>query len=798
MKLSRMNEALLGKWLWGFGLKNDGSWKIVIISRFGVKEFGWSSREVVESFGCGVWRGVMKISEIFGKKGRIKVGVGSRVRFWEDRWLLDSSVKELYPLLFCLSDNHECSGQEVMILDHTRISWNLGFHQNLNDWEMNIIISLLEKLISFDHHLGEEDNMTCVECAKGVFPVKTFYKALDTSTHNTHLSFLKEKVANSCFVPVLIGHAIDDDFIRPHHSERIYNAYVGDKNIIKFEGDHNSPRPQFYFDSITIFFHNILQPPKEVVEGNYFDRVHDYYGKDSWDAMHEVGYAKQRKIEESKGTSTEDAISDLRSWRPMSRMEVQDQVASPQELTGANPHSGTPLTNQGQQGVITGSPVPLAAPWFPVDLQRKEKPKKTYKRNMIATRKSLALYGPAEEFDSKKRATTGTVPSYSPEDKESAIGEGREHDPIASSSGLLSFEISNNHPDFPLVPTTIDDDQYVEYPLDNLSDFPCNMEEEERMFMEAVIMSLKDLEIRHPSEEEQLSSGRESSSNVEQEGSSKIDVSSTPGTDDTHDLSYEHELTVSTSSAVALTFDKPPTSLLESTSNVNSASIKKSSSTDKSTQDDDSTGGTRAILTVQKNPANHIKNDAHKIYKGLNGDNDFKHREAYKILAQEPQWANLRDDGLNHAVHIPSNVARRTSNNSSLGNSVGSNNLLEDPNDLPTPQSAGPNSDLDSSLYEGGNRPIGQKLYRKNIASQKAMEGVTASGSGVHALLDELQLEKIQAKEEKERKKKKSRSNAILAIRNGFGVSKERSQNHGERLEYSFWTSIVILSTKAS
>ncbi|KAF6147140.1 hypothetical protein GIB67_036859, partial [Kingdonia uniflora] len=39
------------------------------------------------------------------------------------------------------------------------------------------------------------------------------------------------------------------------------------------------------------------------------------------------------------------------------------------------------------------------------------------------------------------------------------------------------------------------------------------------------------------------------------------------------------------------------------------------------------------------------ENDAHKIYQGLNDDNDFKHHKAYKILAREPRWANLKDDG---------------------------------------------------------------------------------------------------------------------------------------------------------
>ncbi|KAF6170288.1 hypothetical protein GIB67_042978, partial [Kingdonia uniflora] len=103
------------------------------------------------------------------------------------------------------------------------------------------------------------------------------------------------------------------------------------------------------------------------------------------------------------------------------------------------------------------------------------------------------------------------------------------------------------------------------------------------------------------------------------------------------------------------------------------------------------------------------ENDAHKFYQGLNDDNDFKHRKAYKILAREPQWTNLRDDGLNHAGNVPRNVARRTSNNSSPGNFVGPNNLSEDPNSPPIPQSAGPNSELDGSLYEGRSRPIDPK-----------------------------------------------------------------------------------------
>ncbi|XP_068642743.1 uncharacterized protein [Aristolochia californica] len=70
------------------------------------------------------------------------------------------------------------------------------------------------------------------------------------------------QVAPKTFIPALFGHATKDIFIQPHHTELIFKSYAGDKNFIKFDGDHNSPRPQFYYDSVSIFFYNILHPPK--------------------------------------------------------------------------------------------------------------------------------------------------------------------------------------------------------------------------------------------------------------------------------------------------------------------------------------------------------------------------------------------------------------------------------------------------------------------------------------------------------------------------------------------------------
>ncbi|XP_010530096.1 PREDICTED: uncharacterized protein LOC104806750 isoform X2 [Tarenaya hassleriana] len=83
------------------------------------------------------------------------------------------------------------------------------------------------------------------------------------------------KVAPKTFIPALFGHATGDKFIQPHHSDLIYKSYLGNKNIIKFDGDHNSSRPQYYYDSVSIFFYNVLHPPR--ISSVYSSKLEKYY-----------------------------------------------------------------------------------------------------------------------------------------------------------------------------------------------------------------------------------------------------------------------------------------------------------------------------------------------------------------------------------------------------------------------------------------------------------------------------------------------------------------------------------------
>ena len=53
------NKALLGKWLWRFGLEKHHLWRRVLVVRFGSDLGGWRTKPIRGPHGCGLWKGIM-------------------------------------------------------------------------------------------------------------------------------------------------------------------------------------------------------------------------------------------------------------------------------------------------------------------------------------------------------------------------------------------------------------------------------------------------------------------------------------------------------------------------------------------------------------------------------------------------------------------------------------------------------------------------------------------------------------------------------------------------------------------
>lgn len=134
--------------------------------------------------------------------------------------------------------------------------------------------------------------------------------------------------ADSCYIPALFIAAESDAFIGPHHSQQLCDKYSGDKNLILVRGDHNSVRPVFLFDSVSIFLINALRIPEEwLLRG----MTSAYVGRSPWrlTPMQYSGFGVETAVIERQAVAPEEVSIRLRSGSGARR---QTQEASDEEI----------------------------------------------------------------------------------------------------------------------------------------------------------------------------------------------------------------------------------------------------------------------------------------------------------------------------------------------------------------------------------------------------------------------------------------------------------------------------------
>jgi len=63
-----------------------------------------------------------------------------------------------------------------------------------------------------------------------------------------------EQHVGDSFIPAFFVHGRSDDFIAPHHTQKLFEAYNGDKELEIVDGDHNSPRSAALIQKCVLFF----------------------------------------------------------------------------------------------------------------------------------------------------------------------------------------------------------------------------------------------------------------------------------------------------------------------------------------------------------------------------------------------------------------------------------------------------------------------------------------------------------------------------------------------------------------
>ena len=106
-KLTTFNKALLGKWLWRFGIEETRLWRRVVVLKFGEEWGGWTSKLGSGLHGCGLWRSIRMGWEEFSKNIRFEVRVGDKVKLWKDQWCGESSLQLTFLNVYVMASNRE-------------------------------------------------------------------------------------------------------------------------------------------------------------------------------------------------------------------------------------------------------------------------------------------------------------------------------------------------------------------------------------------------------------------------------------------------------------------------------------------------------------------------------------------------------------------------------------------------------------------------------------------------------------------------------------------------------------------
>ena len=146
--LRLFNQSLLGKWLWRYGKEREAFWRQVVVVKHGDLWGGWCSKLPRGSYGVGLWKGIRRGWDRFSSFVSFSVGNGKRVKFWSDLWCGDSSLKEAFPALYSIASNKEATVAEYMQFSHGNLSWEVEFVRNLQDWELDSLVSFLARLYS--------------------------------------------------------------------------------------------------------------------------------------------------------------------------------------------------------------------------------------------------------------------------------------------------------------------------------------------------------------------------------------------------------------------------------------------------------------------------------------------------------------------------------------------------------------------------------------------------------------------------------------------------------------------------
>ncbi|CAL5367336.1 unnamed protein product [Camellia sinensis] len=182
-RIRDVNACLLLKWWWKFGNQISALWRQVVCSKYKIEVQCWHP-PVQSSYKLSrVWKDIICIGlhsshtfQSFLDNCQIKVGNGSRIRFWHDKWCGSTYLKDEFPSLFNLSADKNGSLQQYYARKTSTSVWNFPYRRILYSWEetsearLNTMLSSAPSLC-----LNSTDSLVWSALGSCAFSVSSLY-----------------------------------------------------------------------------------------------------------------------------------------------------------------------------------------------------------------------------------------------------------------------------------------------------------------------------------------------------------------------------------------------------------------------------------------------------------------------------------------------------------------------------------------------------------------------------------------------------------------------------------------------
>ncbi|GKV36371.1 hypothetical protein SLEP1_g44512 [Rubroshorea leprosula] len=190
--LRRKNWALLGKWWFRFGDGVGSLWKRVVRDKYYEGRCEVDITAIDNLRVSKLWKDIISIGgrsvrlrNMLGNGFRWKVGCGSRLGFWREKWVGDKSLRDLCPRLYALTANKEGLVSDMGKWDGDRWQWNMAWRRGRMGREKDEEVVLWGAVECVHFQKGREDVWTWVHDPGGKYSVRIAYEFL--SPEECHL-----------------------------------------------------------------------------------------------------------------------------------------------------------------------------------------------------------------------------------------------------------------------------------------------------------------------------------------------------------------------------------------------------------------------------------------------------------------------------------------------------------------------------------------------------------------------------------------------------------------------------------